>query len=91
MTSMIEALKSAQFVVNASGQRVGVQLQPALWEAILTWIESAENMPTVEELTQKIEPATTADRALTEAAMRLSEAALSGVWDNSEDDIYNDL
>ncbi len=91
MTSMIEALKSAQFVVNANGQRVGVQLQPALWEALLAWMESAENIPTVEELTNQIKTATTADAALTRAAMRLSEASLANVWDNSEDDIYNDL
>ncbi len=32
-----------------------------------------------------------ADRALTRAAMRASEPALARVWDNPDDDIYNEL
>lgn len=31
------------------------------------------------------------DRALTRDAMRASEPALARVWDNPEDDVYNDL
>ena len=43
MASVIEALKSAQFLVNASGQRVAVQLSMADWETLLNWIEDKED------------------------------------------------
>ena len=90
MTSVLEALKSAQFVVDASGQRVAVQLNPTLWSALLTWLESEEHIPTIEELTQNSEAAI-ADRLLIASATKLSEPSLATVWDNPEDDIYNDL
>ena len=90
MTSVLEALKSAQFVVDASGQRVAVQLNPTLWSALVTWLESEEHIPTVEELTQNSEGATS-NGLLVTAAAKLSEPSLARVWDNSEDDIYNDL
>lgn len=91
MTSVVEALKSAQFVVDSRGQRVAVQLTPSLWEALLAWLENEEGIPTVEELTQAIGTATTADADLAKAAMQLSEASLASVWDNPEDDVYNAL
>jgi hypothetical protein len=31
------------------------------------------------------------DRQLVRAAMALSEPALTAVWDNPEDDVYNDV
>lgn len=49
MTSVLESLKSAQFVVNADGQRVAVQLSPTLWQALLAWIETANSVPFLEE------------------------------------------
>ena len=30
-------------------------------------------------------------RQLVDAAMRLSEPSLAAIWDNPEDDVYNDL
>ncbi|MEO1353163.1 MAG: hypothetical protein AAFW84_31100 [Cyanobacteria bacterium J06635_15] len=42
MTSVLEALKSAQFVVDAKGQRVAVQLNLMLWEALLAWLENVD-------------------------------------------------
>lgn len=105
MTSVLEALKSAQFVVNADGQKVAVQLSPTLWQALLTWLETEKSIPSLEELLE-----TTAseapqdrtsvfsgvgtpqsDRGLVRAATQLAEPAFASVWDNSEDDIYNEL
>ena len=92
MTTVLEALKSARFVVDASGQRVAVQVSPVLWEALLAWLEHEEHMPTVEELTSRAKVASIAeDRALVAAAMKLSEASLHSVWNNPEDDVYNEL
>ena len=95
MTSMLDALKSAQFVTNAEGQRTAIQLNPVVWEALVIWVEAAEQIPTVEELTQKSIGAPSVggsqDIALANAAASLSEASFTKVWDNPEDDIYNDL
>lgn len=96
MTSVLEALKSAQFVVDAKGQCVAVQLNFMLWEALLAWLENEDSLPTIEELTQKSaialsEDARSEDRALVNAGAQLSEPSLASVWDNPEDDIYNDI
>lgn len=91
MTTVLEALKSAQFVVDASGQRVAVQLSPVLWEALLVWLAREERIPTVEELTHTAQEAIAPDVALASAAMRLSEPSLYSVWNNQEDDAYNEL
>ncbi len=65
MTTVLEALKSAQFVVDARGQRVAVQISPVLWAALVVWLEQAEHVPTVEELTHTLVEASIADdRAL---------------------------
>ena len=88
MTTVFEALKSAQFVVDATGRQVAVQLSPTTWPALLAWAETAEGVPTIEEL---ISSAVNEDRGLVNAAPHLSEPALAQVWDNPEDDIYNDL
>ncbi|NET35567.1 MAG: hypothetical protein F6K19_26680 [Cyanothece sp. SIO1E1] len=99
MTSVLEALKSAQFVVDTTGQRIAVQVNPTVWQALLVWLENVESVPTVEELTQtptseqplEANTAVYADRALVNTVARLSEPSLTKVWDNPEDDIYNDL
>jgi len=106
MTSVLEALKSAQFVVDTNGHRIAVQLSPTIWQALLTWLETVENTPTVEELiavstTDGLlevnhtpigrRTTTDSDAAVVRAATQLSESSLAKVWDNSEDDIYNDL
>ena len=106
MTTMLEALKAAQFVVDTTGRRVAVQLNPTLWQALLTWLEQVENMPTIEELIEissipespeiNVSPhqpgvSIDADRALARAAAQLSEPSLAKVWDNPEDEIYNAL
>ncbi|CBN57114.1 MULTISPECIES: hypothetical protein [Kamptonema] len=43
MTNVTEVLKSAQFVVDASGKKTAVQLSVAAWEALLDWIEDRED------------------------------------------------
>ena len=43
MTNALEALKSAQFVVDTNGQRVAVQLSVAAWETLLDWVEDQED------------------------------------------------
>ena len=105
MTSVLEALKSAQFVVNADGQKVAVQLSPVLWQALLTWLETAESIPSLEELLDTTVNVAShedvavcscietiqSDRTLVSAATQLSEPAFANVWNNLEDDIYNEL
>ena len=89
MTTVLEALKSAQFVVDASGNRVAVQLSPELWEALLTWLENVEPTPTVE--LSELHSTATDDTALISAAIKLSEPSLATVWNNPEDDVYDAL
>ncbi|NEZ66722.1 hypothetical protein D0962_28860 [Leptolyngbyaceae cyanobacterium CCMR0082] len=104
MTSVLEALKSAQFVVNADGQKVAVQLSPVLWQALLTWLETAESIPSLEELLDTTVNVAShedvavfscietiqSDQTLVSAATQLSEPAFANVWNNPEDDIYNE-
>ncbi|MEM9009089.1 MAG: hypothetical protein AAGE59_36985 [Cyanobacteria bacterium P01_F01_bin.86] len=105
MTSVLKALKSAQFVVNADGQKVAVQISPTLWQALLTWIETADSTLSIEELlatTAAESPqgniavlsgseTTQSDRTLVSAATQLAEPAFANVWNNPEDNIYNNL
>ncbi len=95
MTSVLEALKSAQFVVNADGQKVAVQLSSTVWQALLTWLETAESIPSLEELLATTVVSrigtTQSDRALVNATTQHAETAFVNVWNNSEDDIYNEL
>ncbi|EKU98446.1 hypothetical protein Lepto7375DRAFT_7732 [Leptolyngbya sp. PCC 7375] len=105
MTSVLEALKSAQFVVNADGKRVAVQLSPTLWQALLTWLETANSIPSLEELlettaSESPQESTSvfssmgtpqADRVLVSAATQLAKPAFTKVWNNPEDDIYEEI
>ena len=50
MTTVLEALQSAQFVIDTTGQKVAVQVTPAVWEALINWLKTADTVPTVEEL-----------------------------------------
>ena len=43
MTPLMEALKSAQFLMDAKGERIAVQLSMPAWEALLQWIEDQED------------------------------------------------
>lgn len=43
MSSVLETLQTAKFLVDASGQRVAVQLTIADWNALLSWIETQED------------------------------------------------
>ena len=90
MPSILQALQSAQFVVDARGERVAVQLSPVVWQALLNWIADVEQVPSVEELTQTGE-VHEAEPNLIDAAAQLAEPAFARAWDNPEDDIYNDL
>ena len=90
MTTVLEALKSAQFVIDASGNRVAVQLSPALREALLNRLENVEPTPIV-ELSDVKKKTTIDDTALISAATKLSEPSLANVWNNPEDDVYDAL
>ncbi|EKV01315.1 hypothetical protein Lepto7375DRAFT_3478 [Leptolyngbya sp. PCC 7375] len=102
MTTVLEALQSAQFVVDTTGQKVAVQVTPAVWEALINWLKTSDSVPTVEELLGLADEVPQAklqsevhiaqeDATLTYSAMKLSEPSFARVWDNPEDDIYNDL
>ncbi|MGB3295920.1 MAG: hypothetical protein WBB01_23300 [Phormidesmis sp.] len=89
--ALIAALKSAQFVTDAQGQQVAIQIKPAVWKALVTWLETANGGPAVEEIIQAPAVGGNEDALLVTSAAKLSEPSLATVWDNSEDDIYNDL
>ncbi|WP_121969450.1 hypothetical protein [Leptolyngbya sp. BC1307] len=90
MTTLLDALKSAQFVTDAQGQQIAIQIKPAVWKALVTWLEITNGGPALEEIVQS--PAVSGgDALLVASAAKLSEPSLATVWDNSEDDIYNDL
>lgn len=102
MTTVLEALQSAQFVIDTTGQKVAVQVTPAVWEALINWLKTADTVPTVEELLglsndlpqaelQTEVPIAEEDATLIYSAMKLSEPSFGRMWDNPEDDIYNDL
>jgi uncharacterized protein (DUF362 family) len=99
MTNMLDALKSAQFVMDAEGQPVAIQLKPAVWEALIAWLQATGGGPVFVETSQESSDgsstASTLDKsgssALVKAAAILSEPSLERIWNNSEDDIYNDL
>jgi hypothetical protein len=96
MTNMLEALKSAQFVTDAEGQPVAIQLKPAVWEALVAWLQATGGGPILDETllasaTDRLDPDKSENSALVKAAASLSEHSFARVWDNPEDDIYNDL
>ncbi len=102
MITVLETIKSAQFVVDATGKLIAVQLSSKIWQALLDLVEQSESVPTVEELTASnvnrdgdgasdTDLAMLADCTLVTNSTRLSEPSLAKVWDNPEDDIYNDL
>lgn len=91
MTTLLDALKSAQFVTDAQGQQVAIQIKPAVWRALVTWLETTNDGPALEEIVQSPAIKGNEDASLVAAAAKLSEPSLAAVWDNSEDDIYNDL
>lgn len=78
MTSVLEALKSAQFVVNADGQKVAVQLSPTLWQALLNWMETAESIPSLEALLAITE--TDSPQDSTASSSRGATLANIGTW-----------
>jgi hypothetical protein len=43
MTNVIKALQSAQFLVDANGQPIAVQLNITAWATLLNWIEEQED------------------------------------------------
>ena len=52
MSSLLKTLQTAKFLVDASGQRVAVQLTIADWNVLLSWIETRED----EELVKAVLP-----------------------------------
>jgi type II secretory pathway component PulM len=91
MTNMLDALKAAQFVTDAQGQPVAIQLKPAVWEALVAWLQATGGGPIFDETLLESATDRLEDSALVKAATSLSEPSLARVWDNSDDDIYNDL
>jgi hypothetical protein len=68
----------------------------SLWEALVAWLQATGGGP----IFDKTLLASTADQpdidrlensTLIKAAASLSEPSLTKIWDNVEDDIYNDL
>lgn len=55
MTKVIEALQSAQFLVDANGQRIAVQLSLTAWETLLNWIEDLEDKAIIKEALPKLQ------------------------------------
>lgn len=54
MTNVLEALKSAQFLVDENGQRVAVQLSIEAWEMLLDWMEDREDAAIVKAAIPKL-------------------------------------
>ncbi|MBD2778904.1 hypothetical protein [Iningainema tapete] len=55
MTKVIEALQSAQFLVDANGQPIAVQLSINAWETLLNWIEDQEDKAIVKAALPKLQ------------------------------------
>lgn len=91
MTTLLDALKSAQSVTDAQGQQVAIQIEPAVWKALVIWLETTNGGPTLEETIQSPAASGNEDAWIVASAAKLSEPSLATVWDNSEDDIYNNL
>ena len=51
--SITELLKTAQFVVDGSGNRKAVQLDLPVWEELLTLLEDLEDTGEIEQLQQE--------------------------------------
>ena len=49
-----DLLKSIQFVVNQSGEPLAVQVSIADWEALLDWLEDAEDRELVKEFLPRL-------------------------------------
>ncbi|MGI0494540.1 hypothetical protein ACN4EG_22375 [Alkalinema pantanalense CENA528] len=47
MTNLVEALHSAQFVINSKGEKVAVQLSLQAWQQILDCLENQEDQAIV--------------------------------------------
>jgi hypothetical protein len=54
MTNVLQALKSAQFLVDANGQRVAVQLSVEAWEMLLDWMEDREDAAIIKAAIPKL-------------------------------------
>ncbi|OKH45544.1 hypothetical protein NIES2101_26180 [Calothrix sp. HK-06] len=54
MTDVLKTLKSANFLVDAHGQRVAVQLSMASWETLLDWVEKQEDAAIVKAAIPKL-------------------------------------
>ena len=52
MPSLLEALKSAQFVTDSQGQQIAIQIKPAVWEALVVLLEATNGGPALEEIDQ---------------------------------------
>jgi len=91
MTSLLDVLKSAQFVTDSQGQQVAIQIRPAVWKAMVAWLEATDGGPELEEITHIPAISYESDTSLIQAAAKLSEPAFAAIWNNPEDDIYNDL
>lgn len=58
MTDVLKVLKSANFLVDANGRRVAVQLNMASWETLLDWVEKQEDAAIVKAAMPRVEAIT---------------------------------
>lgn len=91
MATLLDALKSAQFVTDAQGQQVAIQIQPAVWQALVSWLEATNGGPLLEEIDPSAVTENLEELYWSNVSMKMSEPSLAQVWDNPEDDVYNDL
>lgn len=77
MTNVLEALKSAQFLVDANGQRVAVQLSIPAWEMLLNWVENQEDAAIVKAAIPKLKQL----QEGSDSSEWLDWNAVKGQWD----------
>ena len=64
--SLIERLQTAQFLVDASGNKKAVVLDCAAWEALLTLLEDLEDAEEIQQLREAGEEAVPWEQAVAE-------------------------
>lgn len=79
MVDVLETLKSVQFVVDANGQKTGVLLSIATWEALLNWIEDQEDAVVLEQAIAELNQA----GARPEQANWLAWETVRDEWDSA--------
>lgn len=79
--TIIEALKSAQFVVNNEGQQTGVLLDIQSWEALIDWIETISDTKLAKQALTRLE----AEGGRPQQAGWLDWDDISEAWSDEEE------